>query len=68
MLGAGCWVRFLDSSYRVTSGAATGRIFFRMAWIQFLLMPDVMADSVHAPSLLWRGRRQSRGEEQQQEE
>lgn len=40
-------------AHRVTSGATVGRMFFRMAWIQFLRIPEVMADSVNAPSLLW---------------
>ncbi len=40
-------------AHRVTSGATVGRMFFRTAWIQFRRMPEVIADSVNAPSLLW---------------
>lgn len=38
--------------YRVTSGGIVGRTFFMMAWIQLRRIPEVIADRVHAPSLL----------------
>ena len=38
-----------------TSGAVEGRTFFMTAWIQFLLIPAVMADRVCTPSRVWGG-------------
>lgn len=40
-------------SYLVTSGADVGSTCFIMVWIQFRRMPDVMADRVNSPSLVY---------------
>lgn len=44
---------FNVETHRVTSGAMVGRMFFKMAWIQLRRIPEVIADIVNAPSLLW---------------
>lgn len=41
------------SSYLVTSGAEVGWTCFMMVWIQFRRIPDVMAESVNSPSLVY---------------
>lgn len=41
------------SSYLVTSGADAGSTCFIMVWIQFRRMPDVMAERVNSPSLVY---------------
>lgn len=48
LLGSG-----LRESYLVTSGADAGSTCFIIVWIQFRRMPDVMADRVNSPSLVY---------------
>lgn len=51
------WVQLFLVLYLVTSGAVVGRTCFMIVWIQFRRIPDVIAERVNSPSLVYGKRR-----------